>query len=404
MNEQALRGESIICMSWLNWDWLPLVPHQMMTRLARENRVLYVDPAVALSTFLAHPGQSPHLAGKLKRWIAGPRQVAANLHVYYPPPLVMTAGHLKANDALNRRWLAAAIKSAAHGLSMREPILWIYDPYAVEPRGQFGEKLVIYDCNDDTSSFASLGYKRRNMQAVDAALARRADLLLVTSGALYRSKRELNANIHHLPSGVDFALFNQAAGRNLAVPEELRDVSSPVVGYVGALTNYRIEWEWLETLAQRLAGVTLVLVGPPVEPPPRSVTRLPNVRLVGAKPAAQLPHYLQLFDVGIIPYKGEAFLQSCQPTKTFEYLAAGLGVVSAPIPELQPHRDFVRFASNAEAFVGEVRAMLETSRQPAFRARCIEAARAQTWDARVAAASALARAALERKANGRQPG
>lgn len=396
MTVPALSGESIICVSWLNWDWLPLVPQQMMTRLATHNRVLYVDPAIALTTFLAHPSQSSFLVGKLKRWMRGVRQVSENLHVYYPPPLLVTPGHLRANDALSRRWLGWAVKRTAARLGLHSPILWLYDPYIIEPRGQFGEKLVCYDCNDDTSSFASLDYKRHNMQVMDAALTRRADVVLVTSRELYRRKQALNPNVHYLPSGADFDLFNRAASADVPAPDDLSDVSSPVVGYVGALTNYRIEWEWIEALAQRMPETTLVLVGPPVEPPPRSVTGLSNVRFVGPKPPAELPRYLKLFDVGIIPYKGEAFLKGCQPTKTFEYLAAGLGVVSAPIPELEPYADVVRFAANATEFVHQTGEMLKLARQPAFRNRCIEIARGRTWDARVMAAGELVRAGLAR--------
>jgi glycosyltransferase involved in cell wall biosynthesis len=397
MTIPPLSGESVICVSWLNWDWLPLVPQQMMTRLATHNRVLYVDPAIALTTFLTHPSQASFLAGKLKRWMQGVRKVSENLHVYYPPPLLITPGHLRANDALNRRWLSWAIKRTAARLGLRSPILWLYDPYVIEPRGQFGEKLVCYDCNDDTSSFAAHGYKRRNMQMLDAELARRADVVLVTSRELYRGKKALNANVHYLPSGVDFDLFNRALSADLATPDELRDVRSPVVGYVGALTNYRIEWEWLEALARRMPEVTLVLVGPPVEPPPRSITSLPNVRFVGPKPPSELPRYLKLFDVGIIPYKGELFLKGCQPTKTFEYLASGLGVVSAPIPDLEAYADVVLFAASATEFVDQIREMLKLGRQPAFRMRCIEIAKEQTWDARVTAASQLVRASLMRK-------
>jgi glycosyltransferase involved in cell wall biosynthesis len=384
--------------SWLNWDWLPLVPHQMMTRLAKHNRVLYVDPPIALSTFVAHPEQYSSLTRKLKRWMQGVRQVSENLHVYYPPPVLVTPGHLPANDALNRRWLGWAVKRTAARLGLHSPILWLYDPYLIEPSGQFGEKLVCYDCNDDTSSFASLDYKLRNMQIRDASLTGRADLVLATSRELYRQKKALNANVHYLPSGVDFDLFNKAVSVDVPVPEDLSDVSPPVVGYVGSLTNYRIEWGWIETLAQSVPEVTIVLVGPPVEPPPGSVTSLPNVRFVGPKPTAELPQYLKLFNVGIIPYKGEAFLKSCQPTKTFEYLAAGLGVVSAPIPDLQPYADVVRFAAGPEEFVQQTREMLELSRQTVFRNRCIEVAKGETWDARVMAASKLVRAVLDQKA------
>jgi glycosyltransferase involved in cell wall biosynthesis len=210
---------------------------------------------------------------------------------------------------------------------------------------------------------------------------------------------ELNENVHYLPSGVDFDLFNSAVQAELPAPSELRDVSAPVVGYVGALTNYRIEWEWLEALARRMPEVTLVLVGPAIEPLPQSVLSLPNVRFVGPKPPSELPGYLRKFDVGIIPYKGEAFLKGCQPTKTFEYLAAGLGVVSAPIPELEPYSAVVRFAANASEFVDQTRAMLAQVQSADFRTQCVEIARDKTWNARVAAASDLVRSLLARKAN-----
>jgi glycosyltransferase involved in cell wall biosynthesis len=370
----------------------------MMTRLAKRNRVLYIDPAIALTTFLAHPAQTSFLAGKLMRWMQGVRQISDNLYVYYPPPLLVAPGHLPANDVLNRRWLGWAVKRAAARLGLRKPILWLYDPYAIDPVGQFDEKLVCYDCNDDTSSFASLSYKRRNMQVMDTILARRADVVLVTSRELYRKNKELNANVHYLPSGVDFDLFNSALTDDLPVPDELRGVSSPVVGYIGALNNYRIEWVWIETLARRMPEMTLVFVGPPIEPPPRSVIQLSNVRFVGKKSPEELPHYLRLFDVAIIPYKGEAFLKSCQPTKTFEYLAAGLGVVSAPIPELKYYAGVVRFATNALEFVQQTQAMLTLAQDAHFRARCVKTARDKTWDARVKAASDLIRAGLAKKA------
>ncbi len=393
----TLSGESIICISWLNWDWLPLVPQQMMTRFAKHNRVLYVDPAIALTTFIAHPAQASFLAGKIKRWMGGVRQAAENLYVYYPPPLLVTPGHLPANDALNRRWLGWAVKRTAARLGFHNPILWLYDPYIIEPHGQFGEKLVCYDCNDDTSSFASLDYKRRNMQAMDASLTRRADLVLVTSRELYRQKQTLNAHVHHLPSGADFDLFNRAVSEDFPVPDDLTGISSPVVGYVGALTNYRIEWGWIEALAQSMPEVTIVLVGPTIESPPRSAARLANVRFVGPKLPAELPPYLKMFDIGIIPYKGEEFLKGCQPTKTFEYLAAGLGVVSAPIPELVPYTEVVRFAANATEFIHQTREMLKLMNESEFRSRCVEIARGQTWDARVEAASGVVRASLARK-------
>jgi glycosyltransferase involved in cell wall biosynthesis len=398
MSASVLSGESVICVSWLDWDWLPLVPHQMMTRLAQHNRVLFVDPAIALSTFIAHPRQFSKLTTKLRRWMQGPRQVSENLYIYYPPPLFVSPGHLPSNDALNRRWLGWVIKRTAARLGLHEPILWLYDPYLIEPNGQFGEKLVCYDCNDDTSSFASLDYKQRNMRNSDDRVTERADLVLATSRELYRRKRTLNDNVHYLPSGVDFELFNSARDPGLAPSDDLAAIPGPVIAYVGSMTNYRIEWEWIEALARGMPEATIVLIGPLIEPAPEAVARLANVRFVGPKPPAELPRYLKLCHVGIVPYKGEDFLKACQPTKTFEYLAAGLGVVSAPIPDLEPYAEVVRFAASPAAFVQKTREMLELAGNQVFRDRCVEIARGQTWNARVMAVSKLVRAALDKKA------
>jgi hypothetical protein len=242
------------------------------------------------------------------------------------------------------------------------------------------------------------------MREMDDALTRSADLVLVTSRALYQQKKPLSTHVHYLPSGVDFELFNLATRVDFSNPAELVGIPGPLIGYVGGVTNYRIEWTWIEALARRMPEAAIVFIGPLVETPPRSVTSLANMIFVGQKRPDELPQYLRPLDVGIIPYKGHAFLQSCQPTKTFEYLAAGLGVVSAPIPELEPYSEVVRFAAGETEFVDRVREMLGLSHQQDFQARCVEIARGKTWDARLEAASRLVGDALERKSKAQADG
>src|SRR3990172_5362383 len=60
------KGENVICISCLVWDSIPLVMHHMMTRLARDNRVLFVDPPVAYSNLIIQPDWwKNHLRKKL---------------------------------------------------------------------------------------------------------------------------------------------------------------------------------------------------------------------------------------------------------------------------------------------------------------------------------------------------
>ena len=83
--------------------------------------------------------------------------------------------------------------------------------------------------------------------------------------------------------------------------------------------------------------------------------------------------------------------------RPFRDLAAGLGVVSAPIPELRSYADVVRIAADATQFVQQTQAMLMQARDAEFRSRCVAIAREKTWDARVRAASELVYAKLAQK-------
>lgn len=136
-----INDENIICISWLVWDSIPLVMHQMMTRLARHNRVLFVDPPVAYSNLIIRPSLWKDRLKKTFLWLRGVRQVNDNMYVYYPPPLLLQYGHYKNVDSLNQSFLTSAIAKTAKRLGFTNPIVWIYHPYAINPRGEFGEKI-----------------------------------------------------------------------------------------------------------------------------------------------------------------------------------------------------------------------------------------------------------------------
>jgi hypothetical protein len=144
-----LKGEQIICISWLVWDSIPLVMHQMMTRLAKNNRVLFVDPPIAYSNLLVRPSWWRNHWAKTSLWLQGVRRIGENLSVFYPPPLLLQYGHSRAIDRFSQAYTALAINRATKALGFRSPLLWIYHPYAIVPRGQFQEKAVCFDCNDD---------------------------------------------------------------------------------------------------------------------------------------------------------------------------------------------------------------------------------------------------------------
>lgn len=392
-----LEGENIICISWLNWDRLPLVMHHMMTRLSQKNFILFVDPAIAITTFLSHPSTSGFVWKKIWCWLNGVKKINENLYLYYPPPLFFQFGHFKINDRLNQLYLAYFVNKIAKHLKITSPILWLYDPYAINPTGQLGEKLVCFDCNDDISSFANLSYKKKKLISLEDKLVEKADIIFTTSRNLYYDKKQKNPHTYYFPSGVDLDLFQKALSPSCELPVEVKAIPKPIIGFIGAITNYRINWEWIQYLSTSRPEWSIVFIGPCLESPPRDIVSQKNILFLGKKEQEVLPGYLKAFDVCIIPYKGEEFLKSCQPTKTFEYLAAGKPVVSSDIHELREFQPLVKLCQNAEEFLTKITECFEEGLDPAIIEKRIEISKAYTWNARVEGTSFLIQQILDAK-------
>ncbi|MCF6153671.1 MAG: glycosyltransferase family 1 protein [Candidatus Brocadia sp.] len=391
-----INDENIICISWLVWDSIPLVMHQMMTRLARHNRVLFVDPPVAYSNLIIRPSLWKDRLKKTFLWLRGVHQINDNMYVYYPPPLLLQYGHYKNADSLNQSLITSAIAKTARRLGFTDPIVWIYHPYAINPRGEFGEKLVCYDCNDDVGFFFCYHFNKRNrLSDMEERLAKRADVVFTTSKYLYQIRKGQNPNTHYLPSGVDSELFQQAQSPACKIAPKLEDIPSPVIGFVGGMVNSKMNWEWIREAAVAKSNWNFVFVGPCVENPPAYITQQKNILFVGTRSQDLLPSYIKGFDVCLIPYQGEDFLKACQPTKAFEYLASGKPVVSSWIPELEDYQEIIRLSRTSGEFIQNIEAALEDGKKEEMVRKYIQASQGWTWEGRLEKASEIIISALE---------
>lgn len=383
-----LKGQDIICISWLVWDSIPLVMHQMMTRLAKNNRVLFVDPPVAYSNLVIRPAIWRWHLKKTSLWLHGVHRVNENLHIYYPPPLLMQYGHMKIADGLNQRFTASAIKRTARRLGFNNPILWMYHPYAINPMGQFNEKLVCYDCNDDVGFFFTHHFnKRARLSAMEEELTRKADVVFATSKYLFNLRKAQNPNTHYLPSALDVELFKKSLSPDFKIAPEMENIRRPIIGFVGGMVNSKMNWQWIKEAAVAHPEWSFVFIGPCVEPPPSYISEQKNIMFFGAKPQEALPAFIKGFDVCLIPYQGEDFLKACQPTKAFEYLAAGKPVVASWIPELENNQNVVKLSRTTREFVHNIEIALEEGKDLAKVKEYIRSAEGWTWEDRVEKAS-----------------
>jgi glycosyltransferase involved in cell wall biosynthesis len=108
---------------------------------------------------------------------------------------------------------------------------------------------------------------------------------------------------------------------------------------------------------------------------------LPNMHFLGHRSYADLPAYCKGFDMGLIPFKINDLTRAVNPIKLREYLAAGLPVVSTPLPEVILYSHLIEVADTAEEFVCAVKASLASA--PDARSLRRTAMAQETWPAKL---------------------
>lgn len=389
---ELLRGETFVVIATRMWDALWRDSQQVMSRIARHNRVLYVEPG--------HNPDMPHgreFVRNLPHFIAlRHRRVGPNLIVVSSPSTLPLARGLLPRAALratvpvvvsiNALALTRHVRRVMRRLHVEAPILWLYEPRHLQLVGAIGEKLVCYYNYDEYADFVHNVRIRDVLQRYDDELTRRAHVVFASSRAQVRRREAINPHTYFSPNGVDFELFSRALDPALPLPTDVAGLRRPIIGFAGWLA-YHIDVELLRGVAAAYPGCSLVLVGPDELPETGAVRRLramPNVHFLGRKEPAELPSYLKSFDVALMPYAVVGHIRSAYPIKLHEYLAAGRAAVAVALPELEPFQHVVRLAATRETFIHQVGEALHDSGPEAVAGRAA-VARENTWDRRVAA-------------------
>jgi glycosyltransferase involved in cell wall biosynthesis len=272
---------------------------------------------------------------RLRLGLMPPRRVRPNLWVW--SPLVLPGAHEGAALRLNRLMLRLGLGFWLRFLGLRADWLWTYNPMTLavlDPR-PWGR--LIYHCVDAIQT--QPGMPAAAIEHWEERLCRRADAVFVTSPELQRRLAPHNPHTHFDPNVADGAHFARARDPALALPADLASIPVPRLGFVGAISAYKLDLALLEQLALGHPDWSFVLIGPVGEGDPdtdvAALARPANVHLLGPRPYGSLPAYLKGMDVGLLPLRLNAYTQSMFPMKFFEYLAAGLPVVATRINALQ---------------------------------------------------------------------
>ncbi|HET6437317.1 MAG TPA: glycosyltransferase [Anaeromyxobacter sp.] len=366
----ALRGRDIVCFS-NDWDGDPLSKTHIMRILARENRVLWVN-SIGNRAPRATAADARRALKKLADAARGLFQPEPNLHVL--APLYLPAYGSEAVRLANRHLLRFQVIAAMRRLGMRRPISWSFLPSAATVAGRLGEDLVVYQVVDEFSAFSDAS---SHVAELERRLLRRADLVIASSERLLAAKRLENPRTVLVRHGVDHAHFARALDPTLPVPEPLRRLPRPVIGFFGLLADW-IDLPLVRRVADAHPRASVALLGKVVTSlAPLEGAR--NVHLFGRRPYAELPAWCRGFEVALTPFRVNELALAANPLKAREYVAAGLPNVCTDLPELR-HVPGCTVARTPEEFVAAVGAALCAGGPDPARSALVKG---EAWEARV---------------------
>ncbi len=380
-----LQGRDIVCVGFADWDTeLWTNQHHLMSRLATENRVLFVESLGLRRPQLAGRDLA-RIARRLRRGVAPPREVDG-LHVLSPLVLPLHGNALV--RALNGRLLPALVRRAARHLGMHRPILWAYVPQAEALLPALDPSLVVYHCVDDIA--AQPGIDAASFRAAERRFVERADLVLASAPTLAERMRKLvqdthgGAHVVQAPNVADTALFATALEPG-PIDAALAALPRPRIVFTGAIVATKLDLPLILALARARPQWSFALVGPIGPGNPRmdvSMLRAePNIHLLGPRSYSELPAVLRGAQAGLIPYAANTLTRSIFPMKVYEYLAAGLPILATPLPALAEVPD-VATAPDARGIAELIERELIAD-SPERRAERSRAAALHSWERRL---------------------
>jgi len=354
--------------------------------ISRKNRVLFVNPPLIRSALLKNKNSlQVQKRVKILRGIEPDLvQVSPTLWVLYPKTVIESINWIpihslfKILNWMNENRFASKIKKAANSLNFKDYI--IFDDNSMNIGFYLKEllkpSLFIYLLRD---AVTMVSYHAKHGARLEPKIIEKSDLTVTNSNYFCHYAKKYNKNSYMIGQGCDLTLYQDPSG-NVSIPENIRDIPHPIIGYTGSLTTIRLDIEILLYIAKSMPGYNIVLVGPEDEKFQQSeLHNLKNVFFLGHKNPEELPGYIKAFDVAINPQIINTITDVNYPLKIDEYLAMGKPVVATKTTFMDYFKDITYLALTKEEYPGCIeKAIMENSSDEEIRRKAV--ANNHSWE------------------------
>ncbi|MCX5781727.1 MAG: glycosyltransferase [Elusimicrobia bacterium] len=389
-------NENIICFGFAEWDNpYKTNQHHLMSRLSANNRILFIE-SLGLRRPTFQKKDIFRIFKRVIKWLKGIRTSKPNLFVF--APLVLPFHRYRFIRNFNNWFLGKQLDIVIAKLKLNNPIIWTYIPNAVEYLARWKEKLCIYHCVDDIS--ANPLVPKEAFHELEEMLLKKVNIVFASSKPLFEQKIKFNKNTYYLPNVADFDHFNKADSKDIPLAEELEKIPSPRLGFMGAISEYKLDFELLAFLAEKHPEWSIILIGDTGEGEKKadlsSLIKNKNIYFLSGKQYNQLPMYLKGFDICLLPNKINQYTKNMFPMKFFEYLSSGKPIISTNLDSLNEFKELFYLSDGKEEFEENVlKALKENSEE--LKNKRIELAKQYTWEKRIEQMSEIIEAELKKQ-------
>ncbi len=331
----------IITFSHLRWDFVFQRPQHLLSRLAADHRVVFVEEPIFDDV------SEPHW-----EFI----QAEENVVVCRPHTPISTPGFSDAQMPI----LFALIERLLADQKLNHYAVWFYTPLALPLAQGLSPKAVIYDCMDELSAFLNAP---KQLLDREAKLLKLADVVFTGGPSLYRAKKNRHPNVHCFSSSVDAKHYAKALEGPSVEAEAQKHLPHPRLGYFGVIDE-RVDLKLIDSLAKSHPEWQIVMVGPVVKIDPATLPRQSNIHYFGQQKYSDLPKFLAGWDVCLLPFARNESTKFISPTKTLEYMVAERPIVSTPITDVaEPYGKIVYLGETPEEFAAACESAMQASAQ-----------------------------------------
>ncbi|MEF9931734.1 MAG: glycosyltransferase [Bacteroidales bacterium] len=358
--KSIIKGRDFIFTGLQPWD-IPIGSNakDIAKEISKNNRVLYISTPLDIRTYKTGNDTPDNIRRKdviLKKKPAL-RQLSSTFWILDLPFPILPINFLPDGvifdffNYYNNKKIYSFVKNTIRELNFSNYILFIdNDAY----RSMYAIKMLkpifsVYYRRDNLVS----KFWQRHIKRIEPKICAECNIVLANSIYLADMVRPYNKKSYDVGQGLDLSDYSTEI--KYIIPDDIKSIPKPIVGYAGWITSLRLDANLLYSIASKLNTVSFVMVGSEDEYfVNHKLHTLKNVYFLGQKQAKQIPSYISSFDICINPQLINDITLGNYPRKIDEYLSLGKKVIATKTRAMEMFEPYVWNCIGVQEYVNAV--------------------------------------------------